>query len=147
MIERTFDTELVRSILGEEKLFKRTGICELESFDPKNQPELIYLIPKRKGVIIGVTVFHMFNNNFCYQGHVNYLPEFWGSWLVGYTKEAVKFMFDNTDCTKVVAFAPDYYPEVLQHTLRVGFKVEGYLKNSTLSNGVLDNQTLISIEK
>ena len=151
MIERTFDTALVRSIIGNTELFKRSGCTEskvnLKFYDPENQPELIYLTPIRKGVVIGVTVFHVFNNSFCYQGHINYLPEYWGTWLVGYTKEAINFMFNNTECTKIIAFAPDYYPEVLRHTLRVGFTVEGYLKNSTLSNGKLDNQTLISIEK
>ena len=151
MIERTFDTKLVRSIIGNAELFKRSGCIEsginLQFYDPANQPELIYLTPIRKGVVIGVTVFHAFNNVFCYQAHINYLPKYWGTWLVGYTKEAIDYMFSNTICTKIVAFVPDYYPEVLKHTTRVGFKVEGYLTNSTISNGKLDNQTLISIEK
>jgi len=146
-IKRTFDTKLVRSIIGETELFKRSGDAAIEMYDPENQPELIYLTPMRAGEVIGITVFHVFNNMFCYQGHMNYLPQYWGTWLIGHTKDAINWMFDNTECTKIVAFAPDYYPEVLKHTMRVGFEVEGYLKNSTMSNGKLDNMTLVSIEK
>lgn len=146
-IERTFDTDLVRSIMSNAELLKRSGGSDVSIYDPENQPDFFYLTPMRDGVVIGVALFYNLNNAFCYQAHVNYLPDYWGTWLVGYTKEALKYMFNNTQCMKVMAFVPDYYPEVLKHTLRAGFTIEGYLRNSTISNGLLDNQSLVSIEK
>jgi hypothetical protein len=147
-IERTFDTELVRSIMNDEELLKRSGDNLMaEVYDPDKQRDIYYLLPKYKGKPLGVLVCHVFISTICYQGHVNYLPKYWGKNLEIFTREAIKWMFENTDCRKLVSLAPDSYPEVLKHAVKCGLKKEGYLKNSVLSNGQLDNQTILGIEK
>ncbi len=148
MIKRTFDAELVRSIIGDDELHKRAGKhVPVDVYDPENQKELYYLSVENETEVVGVIIFHIFNHAICYQGHVNYLPKYWGSGLAEHTREAIQWMFDNTDCLKVIALAPDTYPEVYKHAIKTGLKSEGYLKKSIMINGKLDNQTIFGIEK
>ena len=112
-VERTFDTDLVRSILSDPELKKRGGdYVDIEAYDPANQPDLIYLTPKHNDTVLGVIVLHVLSHPICLQGHVNYLPKFWGMGLANYTKHAIQWVWDNTECSKIVAVAPDNYPEV-----------------------------------
>lgn len=148
MIKRTYDTELVRSILNNEELRERGGkYVPVEAYDPENQKELIYLAIENKDEVIGITMFHIFNHPICYQIHVNYLPEYWGTGLVQYTIDSIKWIFENTECKKVVAIIPDSYPEVTKHAEKVGLEAEGYLRNSIMVNDKLDNQVIMGISK
>ena len=146
-VERTYNTDLVRSILSNKRLSMRITDIPIEAFDPANQENLYYLVCKREQTAIGLVVFHTFNSSACCQGHVNYLPEYWGEDLHEYTKQAIQWMFDNTDFIKIVALIPDYYPVVLKHALAAGMRKEGYLTNSVISNGKVDNMTLVGIDK
>jgi len=146
-VDRTYDTALVRSILSNNELIERSGSNDLSIYDPENQPDIIYLLPKSGETVIGVIIIHAFNNQICCQIHVNYLPKYWGMGLTEYSNLAVSWIFSNTDFTKVIAFAPDAYPEVFKHCEKCGLKKEGYLINSVMSKGKLDNQSIMSIEK
>lgn len=147
LVERTRDTELVRSILSHPELFKRSNLANLDQLDPENQTDIIYLLVKNNNDIVGLSIVHTFNNSICCQIHVNYFPEYWGNGLADYSNLTLDWIFDNTDYQKVVAFAPDYYPQVKKHCEACGLKLEGYLLNSVLSDGKLDNQSIMSIEK
>lgn len=148
MIERTFDTELVRSILGDEILRERGGkYVPLNAYDPELQKEMIYLSVKRNDEVIGIILYHVFNHPICWQIHVNYLPEHWGSGLSVFTRASIQWMFDNTDCQKVVALIPDCYPEVIRHSEKVGLSTEGYIRDSIMINDKLENQVLMGVSK
>jgi len=146
-VERTYDTKLVRSILANKRLNMRILHVPVEAFDPENQEYIYYLVCKRGETAIGIVLFHAFDNLACCQGHVNYLPEYWGKDLHEYTRQAIKWMFENTDFIKIVALIPDYYAVVLKHAIAAGMKKEGYLTNAVISNGKVDNMTLVGIEK
>lgn len=146
-IERTYDTELVRSILSDKELLKRAGALPVEAYDPENQHDIIYLLPKADGYPVGVIVLHYFSSPVCFQIHVNYRPELWGSGLTKYSKMALDWVWDNTEAIKVVAFAPDQYPEVKKHAERCGMASEGYLKGSTLHEGNKVNQHIMGVSK
>jgi len=146
-IERTYDTDMVRFILSEKELLKRSCAVSVDIFDPENQKDVIYLLVYVNDSIVGVNVFHMFNNEVCAQGHVNYLPEFWGSGLEKYTKLSIDWIFENTEFNKISCFAPEYYPEVEKHAALSGLKVDCVLDKSTLHNGILMDQKLMSINK
>jgi len=146
-VERTYDTALVRSILSNKRLKMRISDAPIEAFDPASQENLYYLVCKRGETAIGIVVFHAFNSLACCQGHVNYLPEYWGEDLHKYTTKAIEWIFENTDFIKIVALVPDYYAIVLKHALAAGMKKEGYLTNAVISNGKPDNMTLLGIEK
>lgn len=143
-IERTFDTALVRSILGDDELHKRGGkYIPIDSYDPENQKHLIYLSIKRDEEVIGIILYHVFNHPICYQAHVNYLPKHWGTGLVEYTIESTKWMHENTDCKKIVALIPECYPEVIKHAKKAGLKIEGNIRDSIMVNEKLENQVLM----
>ena len=146
-VERTYDTALVRSVFSSRRIKLRITGAKVEDFDPENQEGLYYLSCIRDGVVIGIVLFHPFNSFDCCQGHVNYLQEYWGEDLHEYTKKAISWIFENTDFIKIVALIPDFYPVVLKHALASGMRKEGYLENSVISNGKVDNMTLLGIDK
>jgi hypothetical protein len=148
MIERTFDTQLVREILSDEELRKRGGkYIPVEAYDPENQQELIYLLVKDEDKVLGVILYHVFNHPICFQAHVNYLPKYWGSGLIKYTLESVDWIYSNTDCQKIVALIPEAYPEVIKHAQKAGLKIEGNIEKSIMVNDKLDNQVIMGGSK
>lgn len=146
MIERTFDTPLVQSILGTPTLLRRSGAKTEKIFNPELQTNIFYLVAIEQGEVMGLIVFHAQNAG-CYQGHVNYLPKHWGKSLEKYTKEAIAWMFTHTDCMKIFAFIPDMYPEIKRHALLSGMKKEGALIDSYYIDGTTYSQTLMGITK
>jgi len=129
IIERTYNSKLVRSILSNPELLKRSLADNVKRFDPKKQTDIIYLLVIKNDEIIGVNVIHRLNNDTCAQIHVNYLPEFWGTGLAEYTKITLDWVFECTDFKKVMCFAPEYYPEVEKHALQCGLKVDCEFNN------------------
>ena len=134
--------------MGDAELHNRAGkYVEADKYDPENQREIYYLLASSNDTPVGVLVYHVIDNPIMYQGHLNYLPKFWGTGLEKHTIEACRWMFNNTDCQKIIGFAPDHYPEVLKHAIKCGFRKEGYLSNSVLSDGNPDNQTIMGLSK
>jgi len=146
-VERTFDTDLIRSIISTPRLKARIGDATVEDFDPQNQENLYYISCVLDGSVVGFVLFHPFNSLACCQGHINFLPKFWGGALHELTRMAIDWMFEHTQFIKIVALIPDYYPLVLKHALAAGMKKEGYLINSVISNGKPDNMTLVGVDK
>lgn len=146
MITRTFDSQLVQKVLGHPTLKRRSDIKNLGIFDPENQKDLYYLIVSEGNEVLGLLVFHPQNRG-CYQGHVNYLPRYWGSGLEKYTKEAIEWMFTNADCEKIFAFIPDKFPEIKKHSIKAGMVEEGLLTNSYRVGDDLYSQTIMGISK
>lgn len=146
-VERTFDTALVRSVISNPKLRAASYGAQVEAFDPKTQPEIYYLACYRGEDVIGLVIFHTFNSLDSCQGHICYLPEYWGTHLFHITTLAMRWIFDNTRFIKIVALIPDRYPLVLKHALHAGMKKEGYIVNSVISDGKPDNMTLLGIDK
>lgn len=146
MIERTYDTPLVQKILSHPTLLRRSGSKTEMVFDPELQRDLYYLLAIEGEEILGLIVFHQQNPG-CYQGHVNYRPMYWGHKLEKYTKEAIEWMFVNTDCEKIFAFVPDRYPEVKKHSIAAGMKVEGTLEQSYRVGEKVYSQSLMGISK
>ena len=146
-IERTYDTGLVRSILSEPELLKRAGGLPVDIYDPANQSDIIYLLPQIEHDPVGVTVLHYFSSPICLQIHVNYKSDMWGKNLNRFSDMALDWVWNNTDAVKVVAFAPDCYPEVKAHAEKSGMKSEGYLKNATRYDGELINQHIMGVSR
>ena len=146
MIERTFDTALVQGILSTPTLLRRSGVKSEKVFDPELQTNIFFLVATEGDDVMGLVVFHAQNEG-CYQGHVNYLPDHWGESLERYTKEAIAWMFENTDCRKIFAFIPSMYPEIKKHALLAGMTVEGNMIDSYFIDGMTYSQTLMGIAK
>lgn len=149
MIERTYDTELVRHILSDPILNSRvTQDGDVSMFDPANQPDLIYLLATGDdGEAVGFYCLHVVNSPICYQIHANMLTKYWGTGLHGYSAQAFKWMFDNTNAEKIIAFCPNIYPEVKQHAAKAGMIEEGYLTNSTSCGGKLCDNHIMGISR
>lgn len=148
VVERTFNTKVVREILSDETLKDRVTLGgDVDMFDPEHQPQLYYILITVGGKDIGFLLFHIINNMVCYQIHANYLPRYWGMGLSSYTQMAIKWMFENTDALKIVAFCPSKYPEARKHALKIGFSEEGVLTKSSLFNGELYDNYIMGISK
>ncbi len=146
MIQRTFNTALVQKIMREPELLSRSGSKTADIYDPKNQEHIYYLLALEQKEVKGVLILHK-QNNICYQGHVNYRTMYWGEGLERHTKEGIEWMFLNTDCKKIISFAPSNYPEVEKHCIAAGMVKEGELQNSTYSEGVMYNDSIMGVQK
>lgn len=148
MITRTRDTELVRGILSSDGLrVKVLGDYSVDIFDPETQDGMYYLLAENEIEPVGLIVCHGVDNPSMFQIHINYLKKYWGTPLIDYSIEASKWMFENTDCEKLIGFIPDAYPLVKKHALQCGYEIEGYLRKSVRIRGTLFNETIVGLCK
>lgn len=149
MIERTYDTELVRDMLSDPVLNKRvTQDGDVSMFDPENQKDLIFLLAiNDAGQSLGFYVVHIINSPICYQLHANFLPKYWGTGLHKYSTQAFRWMFEHTNAEKIVAFCPEIYPEVIQHAVNAGMIKEGVLTKSSIYDDKLCDNHIMAITR
>ena len=151
MITRTFDTDLIRDLLlSSSFLLERvTYDGDVTVFDPQNQEALYYLLVEGPGGgVLGFILFNMFNSTICYQGHVNYLPSSKKGYnLAKYTRDAITWMFENTECQSVIALAPENYPEVGRHAEKAGLNKVGSMPASSIYDGEIHGNTIYTISK
>ena len=83
-----------------------------------------------------------------YEIHPCILPPFRAGLAATHaTEEAVNWMYDNTQCRKVVAVIPEINKAAILFALAGGMKQEGVIKDSFLKDGKLCNQILVGTEK
>jgi RimJ/RimL family protein N-acetyltransferase len=62
-------------------------------------------------------------------------------------KEALEWVFKNTEATKIITSVPENNPMALRMALKSGFKIYGNKPDSFLKHGKLLSQTLLEIRK
>ena len=95
---------------------------------------------------IGIFVGHPWNS-ICYEAHTLILPEFRGEETVKIAKEAIRWMFDNTLCKKIVTHVPTFNQKAYALAIKVGGKLEGINKKSFLKFNKLYDQYLFGFIK
>lgn len=86
-------------------------------------------------------------NGITYQTHICISEGYRGGRVVRASIRAVRWMFDNSPCRKLVIFVPDCSTTVKIIAKAIGFEREGRLKNSFLRNGVLMDEIIYGLEK
>ena len=153
IIERTFDADAVRSVIGHPDIKPYTYDADGEI--PVPMHESIYHLTAKEdfgydpGMIetkmIG-TVSFLQVNPITWNPHVGVLPQFRGSGTE-VLKRACEWMFVNTQCRKIVAYPPTSNPKMVRVFEKCGFRREGYSPKSFLWRGEVFDRVLMGKEK
>lgn len=105
--------------------------------------EMYYVLNPCKGVLFILTP----RNLTTYEVHSMALPNARGSKVIEAGQDAIRWMFENTTCEKIISWIPEDNKRAKIFALRSGFKVEGLITKSIKRNGVLLDQWEVAIEK
>ena len=86
-------------------------------------------------------------NTVTYEIHTCVSPEHRGQQAVSVGKETLQWMFNSTDCKKIVAIIPTFNKQAIVFVLMLGMEKEGMVRKSFLKNGTLWDQCILGIEK
>lgn len=146
------DMRLVASILAHEGV--RESVWDDGGPQPLPvHPSIHYLVASKdvwdEGVLnnrpIGVVAFMPVNSVTC-NPHIAILPEFRGTGT-DVMDLAIDWMFDNTECKKLVAHPPEYNAAMIRVFEKCGFNREGYSPGSILKDGVMHGRILMGRAK
>ncbi|MCK5602019.1 DUF2824 family protein [Candidatus Pacearchaeota archaeon] len=112
--------------------------------DPKDIWILFSVGTKR----LGVYRLHRFND-ITYQLCANVLPCFRKKYTYDITRTAHEFLLENMpeSMTKLVAFIPEYFKNVISYANKSGWKTEGKITKSFLRDGKLYDTVHVGITK
>jgi len=106
------------------------------------EPGTVVLHPNEYSVFIFRPV-----NSVTYEAHTNILPSGRGVEAIGAGKGALKWMFKNTPCQKVITWVPVFNRMASIFARMCGLKREGNATKSYLKDGELHDQILLGITK
>lgn len=142
------DPAAIRRIMTHPRVYPR--LCDdfspaPEEFEPTLCSGLHYIGIERDS-IDGLVFYHR-HNTVTYEAHTCLKPSLWGrdgrkGWLM-----TAGWMFDHTDCRKIIGSCPADNPLIERFAKSIGFTVEGVNRKSLLRNGRLLDQTMVGLTK
>lgn len=151
-LERTFDAELVRSIVAHPEVKPHTWEGDGELPVPMHD-SIYYLIARDErhadgaveDVVLGVVAF-MPVNSVTWNPHIAILPEHRGTGTQA-MKQAMQWMFANTPCQKLVGYPPAFNEKVIRLFEKCGFDLEGVSPKSFPWHGFMHARLLMGTDK
>jgi len=143
-LARTHDKELVRSVVENADIMPM--VWDGHGPPPIPMHESIYHLAARvDGELVGLITFIPINS-VTWNPHVNMLIRGRG---IGteVVKHGISWMFNNTECIKIVAFPPAYNRAMIRVFEKSGLLVEGRSPKSFKFNGTVFDRLLMGIGK
>lgn len=147
--ERTFDMDLVRSILTHPKIYPFIGdddAPKVEDFKPREDPAIWCVIVRDGAEVIGLFLL-VAQSRSCWDIHVNFLPCAWGRRAAKAGREIWAWIWANTECRRVVATVAICNRSAIAYAMRSGMKRFGVNVSSFLKHGELQDQVLLGISR
>lgn len=145
LIERTEDVDFVNSVIHHPEI-ENLASDEGPRFQAVRHPYIYYLVPrieKPLGVMMFLPV-----NSITWNPHIALFQEFRGKGLgTGAIREAIRWMFRNTPCRKLIAFPPQFNLGMYNVFTKVGFKREGFSPKSVMKDGHIYGRYILGLEK
>lgn len=116
-----------------------------EDFVPVISDGIIYLGMYAADEYCGLFMLHP-HNSICWEVHTCLLPNAWGRASI-FTAECLEWIFENTQCQRLITNIPDGNPLAKRLALASGMQSFGINPKSFLKNGILLNQTMLGISK
>jgi len=127
IIHRSFDFKAISQIINHPLV--RAMMADDGTLDRVYVKEAFYLMDEDQKGVIRIDPI----NCVTCSAHIATLPEMWGH-ADTFTMSALRWGFNNTKYTKVVAMVPEYNKAARGLCARCGFEVEGRIKKSFLRN-------------
>lgn len=148
-LERTWDKELIRSILTDERIWntiaedgQESGLFEIDL--NKN----IFLVVNHEKICIGIYILHAFNGS-TLEIHANILPQYRKLFATESGEKMLEWFRDNgpEKYQKLIAMIPTLYEHVYHFTINRGFKDEGLLTKAYRKKGKLHDIHILGLER
>lgn len=117
-----------------------------DDWAPIKDEQIHYLKATENDKLLGIFVF-IPQNTICWEIHPCVLKCAWGDKAYEAVREAVKWIFKNTNCLKIVATIPCYASFPLRLAQKAGFIKYGVNADSHMRHGILHNQFLYGISR
>jgi len=143
--ERTYDPELVKSILTRPEIYETIAEEGSGAFEPDMDRNvwLAMLVPE----IVGIYQIERING-ITAQIHANVLPEYRKRYSKDTGWAALGWVMDNLpEIHKLIAVIPVIYPNVRDFTCSFGFVEEGLNRQSYQKNGAIHDQWILGITR
>ena len=143
-IERSFDQERIKSLLINDKIWFNSidDFSETkENFTPFLNENLNYLIISKENKDIGFALF-IPHSEIMYEIHIGFLSD-----VRECGKLAINWVFENTDCLKIIARMPEINKIVINFSVKMGFKKEGVLTKAFKKFNKLHDLHIYSLNK
>jgi RimJ/RimL family protein N-acetyltransferase len=147
--ERTYDWELIKKIVTHPKVWPHIS----DDFTPKPEgwstpqsPAIIYMLIKDSSDIIGLMIFHP-ENAVCLETHICMLPIAYGERTREAVRGALQWIWDNTNCRRVVGRIPVYNTLAIACAIATGFSKFGLNPKSYMKDGILHDIVELGISK
>ncbi len=140
-LERATDRALIESVVLHPEV----------KHEFANEPEkcvmfhdnIYWLLARLDGALIGLTVF-LPVYGVAYNPHIAILPGYRGNGSE-VMRLGVKWMFENTDCTKILAFP--FKPIMIRVYQKCGFDIEGFSRKLVSFHGALQDCIIVGVTK
>lgn len=146
--ERTFDMDLVRSILtNNPRSYRAMGddACPpLSEFKVHEDERIWYVIPRDGEEVLGVFPFIPVNA-VLYDVHLCILPAAWGGRSVPAFRGALDWMFENSPARRISGAVSAENRLAIKLALRCGMEIVGGHPKAFLKNGILHDVVLLGI--
>jgi RimJ/RimL family protein N-acetyltransferase len=148
-IERTRDWERVRSIVTHPKVYGAVTddySLSAEEWKPNETEDICYLLVSEDEKPLGVFIL-IPQNHICWQVHTCFLPESYGDIAKRAGFGSIQWVWDNTECLRIVTEVPIYNRIALKYALDCGMKEYGINPKSYMKQGKLRDVILLGISK
>lgn len=143
--ERTYDTDVIRSVLTDPEIFARISESGLtDKHIVLDTQKEAWLTMSDEGLIGAICLTPL--NSVCVDIHVHILEDFRDDYAMASMIETFKF-FMGTDYEKITASIPECHADVCGFALKVGFKEEGLNRASYRRDGEIISQRLFGITR
>lgn len=146
-IERSFDYDLIRAIMGNISIYRR--ICDdrcppAAEFRPIESEEIWYCIVWDGNDLLGLWML-VPQNGICYEIHTCLLPHAWGARARRAAAAMAAWIWENTPCRRLITNVPANNRVAYHFALQAGMEVYGRNEASFLKNGKLLDQICLGM--
>lgn len=144
-IERTHDMPLVALVMGHPRIWPHIHEDGTDEPAPQDHEALYWMqATTDEQQLVGVFLVHAVSS-VCYQMHTMILPECWGEMATRAVQALGVWVFNETECRKMITNVPAYNRRALRFALAGGMTQEGINRASFMRNGVLVDQIMLGI--
>jgi hypothetical protein len=147
-VDRIRDWELVKRIVTHPRIYphiKDDFAPPAEKWEPIQHEHVYHLLCRHGDLVLGLFVL-IPQNAVCWEVHTNMLPVAYGEKAVECGKQGIRWVFDNTNCKRIVTQVPDCNPLALRFAKKF-MTIYGYNPHSFQKDGKLEGVTLLGVSK
>ena len=146
----TNDLELIEKTMKHPSVFSKItddqSAAHPEEWKPELDDEVTYLAVKEESIFLGIFVI-VSKGDICSDIHSCLLPAAYGEKAIEALSAAIRWVWINTPCRRLIASIPDDNPLAYKLAKNVGMEDFGVNPNCIMRGGRLRSMKLVGISK